>query len=154
MTFHDLLWPSMTFYHLLKPLWPSMIKCLLSSPGLISGPLKPKPKLILTEFQGLTLSTPYWFLRIKVQKRTMHHITSSWKLWTNYSIYAQTLLRMLFFTTDCKTRETAVEAGCYIAPLTGRPAPSLKERYKGQSKADNYMQKNDTFIMLPKESNF
>ena len=35
-----------------------MIKCLLSRPCLISGPLKPKPKLILTEFQGLTLSTP------------------------------------------------------------------------------------------------
>ena len=35
-----------------------MIKCLLSRPGLISGPLKPKPKLILTQFQGLTLSTP------------------------------------------------------------------------------------------------
>ena len=35
-----------------------MIKCLLSRPGLISGPLKPKPKLILTQFKGLTLSTP------------------------------------------------------------------------------------------------
>ena len=35
-----------------------MIKCLLSRPGLISGPLKPQPELILTQFQGLTLSTP------------------------------------------------------------------------------------------------
>ena len=35
-----------------------MIKCLLSSPGLISGPLYPKPKLILTELHSLTLSTP------------------------------------------------------------------------------------------------
>ena len=35
-----------------------MIKCLLSRPGLISGPLKPKPKLILTEFHGLTQPTP------------------------------------------------------------------------------------------------
>ena len=26
--------------------------------SLLAGPLKPKPKLILTEFQGLTLSTP------------------------------------------------------------------------------------------------
>ena len=30
----------------------------MSRPDIISGPLKPKPKLILTEFQGLTLSTP------------------------------------------------------------------------------------------------
>ena len=30
----------------------------MSRPGLISGPLKPKPKLILTQFQGLTLLTP------------------------------------------------------------------------------------------------
>ena len=30
----------------------------MSSPCLIPGPLKPKPKLILTQFQGLTLSTP------------------------------------------------------------------------------------------------
>ena len=58
MTFHDFLWPSMTFYHFLRPIWPFMIKCLLSRPGLISGPLKPNTKLILTEFQGLTLSTP------------------------------------------------------------------------------------------------
>ena len=35
-----------------------MIKCLLSRSGLISGPLKPKTKLILVEFQGLTLLTP------------------------------------------------------------------------------------------------
>ena len=33
-----------------------MIKCLLSRPGLISGPLKSKPKLILPKIQGLTLS--------------------------------------------------------------------------------------------------
>ena len=39
LTFHDLLWPSMTFYHFLRPLWPSMIKCLLSRPGLIARPL-------------------------------------------------------------------------------------------------------------------
>ena len=39
MTFHDLPWPSMTFYHLLRPLWPSKIKCLLLRPILISGPL-------------------------------------------------------------------------------------------------------------------
>ena len=35
-----------------------MIEYLLSSPGLIPGPLKPKPELILTQFQGMTLSTP------------------------------------------------------------------------------------------------
>ena len=35
-----------------------MIKCLLSRPGLISGPLKLETKLILSEFQGLTLLTP------------------------------------------------------------------------------------------------
>ena len=35
-----------------------MIKSLLSSPGLISEPLKPKSKLILTELKGLSLSTP------------------------------------------------------------------------------------------------
>ena len=51
MTVHDLPWPSMTFYHLLRPLWPSMYKCI------ISEPLKSKPQIILTEFQGLTLST-------------------------------------------------------------------------------------------------
>ena len=33
-----------------------MIK--FSRPGLKPGPLKPKPKLILTQFQGLTLLTP------------------------------------------------------------------------------------------------
>ena len=43
MTSHDLLWPSMTFYHFLRPLWPSMIKCLLSRPGLIAGPLHSTP---------------------------------------------------------------------------------------------------------------
>ena len=48
MTFYDLLWPS------IRPLWPSMIKWLLLRPGLISG----QPKLIHTEFQGLTQSTP------------------------------------------------------------------------------------------------
>ena len=58
MTFHDHQWPSLIFYHLQRPLWHSMIKCLVSRPGLISGPLKPKPKLNLTQFQGLTLSTP------------------------------------------------------------------------------------------------
>ena len=58
LTFFDLTWPSKFFYDLLRSPWPSMIKCQLSKPGLISGPLKPKPKLILTEFQGLTLSTP------------------------------------------------------------------------------------------------
>ena len=41
MTFLDLPWPSMTFYDLLSPLWPSMIiKCLLISPALTSGPLR------------------------------------------------------------------------------------------------------------------
>ena len=33
----------LTFYHLLRPLWPSMIKCLLSRPGLIAGPLHSTP---------------------------------------------------------------------------------------------------------------
>ena len=95
-TIHDLPWPSltfldlprpsmtssMTFYHLLRPLWPSMIECLLSRPSLISGPLKPKPKLILTEFQGLTLSawercddddtmTPFLFSRYPRKVRSM-----------------------------------------------------------------------------------
>ena len=32
--------------------------------GLMSGALKPKPKLILTEFQDLTLSTPSLVLYI------------------------------------------------------------------------------------------
>ena len=32
MNFHDLLWPSMTFYHLLRSLWPSMIVKPKSSP--------------------------------------------------------------------------------------------------------------------------
>ena len=49
MTYFDLLWPSITFYHLLRPLWPSMIKGLLSRPGLFSGPVKPKPKLIQSQ---------------------------------------------------------------------------------------------------------
>ena len=36
-------WPSLTFHDLL---WPSMIKCLLSRPGLISGPLQSSPAQI------------------------------------------------------------------------------------------------------------
>ena len=44
LTFHDLPWPSMTFYDLLSPSKTSMIiKCLLSRPGLISGPLQSSP---------------------------------------------------------------------------------------------------------------
>ena len=39
LTFHDLLCSYMTFYHLLRPLWPSMIKCLLLRPYL-AGPLQ------------------------------------------------------------------------------------------------------------------
>ena len=62
MTFLGLLWHSITFYALISPsktsLWPSMNKCLLSSPGQISEPPNLKPKLNLTEFRGLTLSTP------------------------------------------------------------------------------------------------
>ena len=45
----NLLWPSMTFYHLLRPLWPSMIKCLLSRPGLIAGPLHSTPLQIISQ---------------------------------------------------------------------------------------------------------
>ena len=46
MTFYDLQGPYMTFYYLLKPLWPSMIKCLLSRPGLTSGPIQSSPAQI------------------------------------------------------------------------------------------------------------
>ena len=38
--------------------WRLRIKCLLSRPGQISEPPNLQPKLILTEFRGLTLSTP------------------------------------------------------------------------------------------------
>ena len=52
MTYNDLSWPS-TYnnlwpYYLLRPLWPSMVECLLSN-------IRTEHKL--TEFQGLTLST-------------------------------------------------------------------------------------------------
>ena len=53
MSFYNLQ-PFKTFYALIWLVRPSMI----SSHGLKSGPLQPKPKLILTELQGLTLSTP------------------------------------------------------------------------------------------------
>ena len=76
MTLHDLPWPFRTFYHLLRALWLSMIKCLLSRPGLISGPLKPKPKLILTQFQGLTLSTPSLVWIIIGQNKTILNYVS------------------------------------------------------------------------------
>ena len=47
MAFHDLLWPSMNFFDLLRPLWPSMIiKCLLARPELMSGPLQSSPAQI------------------------------------------------------------------------------------------------------------
>ena len=45
-----------------------MIKCQLSSPGLIPRPLKPKPKLILTQFQGWTLSTASVVRHVTIEK--------------------------------------------------------------------------------------
>ena len=56
-----------------------MIKCLLSRPDLLSGPLKLKPKLILTQFQGLILSTPslvilYFSLRRRPARGRDHRV--------------------------------------------------------------------------------
>ena len=139
MTFHDLLWPSMTFYHFLRPLLPSMIKCLLSRPGLIAGPLHSTP--LPNNSQSFPRLDP-----INSQSSSLSKITSS----TNPYVLHIVLIKSFYVIYESSTLSlpTLEVNQCFIPRSDSEFEMSPKSISRHSSVASNISGWVETYFLL------